>query len=153
MLESDYPYTSGDMGDDSNNCLYSASKTTNVEVYDFHSNIHEEGHVVDQMKANVRRQPLAGALAVNNKYIHSYKSGIVEARYCGIDKYDSLNHAVLIVGYGTDEATGFEYWLVKNSWGTTWGDNGYFKLKIERSFTNFWGTCGIQVYHVYPILD
>ena len=71
-------------------------------------------------------------------YIHSYKSGIIDAADC--DSYvvypptqediNPVNHAVLAVGYGTDEATGLDYWLVKNSWNTTWGDKGYFKLKM-----------------------
>jgi len=47
------------------------------------------------------------------------------------------NHAVLVVGYGTDALTGKDYWLVKNSWGTNWGNNGY--IKIQRGN----GQCGI----------
>ena len=45
-----------------------------------------------------------------------------------------INHAVLAVGYGIEH--GQDYWLVKNSWGTNWGENGYIKVKM--------GTCGID---------
>jgi len=48
---------------------------------------------------------------------------------------------VLLVGYGNDEASGLDYWLVKNSWNTTWGDNGYIKLGRDSSD----GTCGVQI--------
>lgn len=40
-----------------------------------------------------------------------------------------VNHAVLVVGYGTDEESGLNYYLVKNSWGTGWGQDGYFKIE------------------------
>ena len=46
------------------------------------------------------------------------------------ENVNPLNHAVLIVGYGHDEAIGLDYWLLKNSWNTTWGDQGYFKIAI-----------------------
>ena len=41
---------------------------------------------------------------------------------------DSLDHAVLLVGYGTDAASGLPYWIVQNSWGASWGENGFFRL-------------------------
>ena len=84
------------------------------------------------MKTYLQKQPLAIAIAANNYYIHSYANGVIDATDCGYNSvYDGLNHAVLMVGYGTDEATGLEYWLIKNSWNTTWGDKGYLKIKIE----------------------
>jgi len=46
---------------------------------------------------------------------------------------------VLLVGYGTDDATDLEYWLVRNSWGAEWGDHGYIKIAIVDGD----GICGI----------
>lgn len=42
-----------------------------------------------------------------------------------------MNHAVLAVGYGVDNGT--PYWLIKNSWGAEWGDNGYFKMEMGKN--------------------
>ena len=52
-----------------------------------------------------------------------------------------LNHAVLAVGYGTAE-DGQEYYLIKDSRGTAWGENGYFKLGISNDSNDFIGICG-----------
>lgn len=74
-------------------------------------------------------------------YLNLYSGGVfVPPAKCPTD-YPS--HAVLVVGYGTENGT--DYWLVKNSWGTSWGENGYFK--IIRNATD---VCGIYQHGVFP---
>ena len=78
MLEGDYRYTSGG-GDDSADCLYSASKATDVIVEDWGK---PNSYYEDDIKAAVAQQPLAVVLAANNAYIHSYASGVIDADDC-----------------------------------------------------------------------
>lgn len=66
----------------------------------------------------------------------SYSGGIIKSTTCGT----YLDHAVLVIGYGTD-STGVNYWLLKNSWGTRWGESGYFRILKET--TNYAGICGL----------
>lgn len=65
------------------------------------------------------RGPVSVAIHVNDDFMR-YKSGVFDAPCSG-----SRNHAVLVVGYGSEG--GKDFWIVKNSWGTWWGDNGYIK--------------------------
>ena len=55
-----------------------------------------------------------------------YKSGVYSDPDCPNDKH---NHAVAIVGFGTDVESGMDYWIVRNSWGDEWGDGGYIKMQ------------------------
>ena len=61
-----------------------------------------------------------------------------------------LDHAVLIVGFGTEN--GIDYLKVKNSWGKSWGDNGYVKI-LRTNSTNDEGICGIAMQPSYPIIS
>jgi len=70
---------------------------------------------------------------VSNKFDH-YASGIFDVPGC--PSFRNLNHAPVVVGYGTENGT--DYWKVKNSWGADWGDHGY--LKVRRNADNM---CGI----------
>ena len=62
------------------------------------------------------------------RQFQSYKSGIVQFADCPTS-LSSTNHAVVIVGYGVDAATNTLFWKVRNSWGTGWGESGYFRIK------------------------
>jgi len=70
-----------------------------------------------------------------------YTSGVLDSTACGT----SLDHAVAAVGYGTE--SGKEYYLVRNSWGASWGENGYIKIATTSSGA---GICGIQSQSLYP---
>jgi hypothetical protein len=70
---------------------------------------------------------------------NSYKSGLFQPSGCPTSS-SSPNHAVVIVGYGVDATTGTAYWNVRNSWGTTWGENGYFRIPRGVNM------CGIENY-------
>ena len=85
--------------------------------------------------------PVSIGVEAGSAVFLNYKSGIIDSADCG--KF--IDHGVLAVGYDTDSASGKEYILVKNSWGTTWGDNGY--LKIALSSDNI---CGILSIPSYP---
>jgi C1A family cysteine protease len=89
--------------------------------------------------------PISIALDAETKLFQSYKSGVITSESCGTN----LDHGVLIVGYGEED--GIKYWLVKNSWGSTWGDQGY--IKIQRSDNeNDSGICGIAMQPSFPIV-
>jgi hypothetical protein len=60
---------------------------------------------------------------------------------------DEFHHGVLVVGYGTEN--GIDYYLVKNSWGVSWGDSGYVKIARSDS-TNDKGICGIAIQPSFP---
>jgi len=78
-----------------------------------------------------------------------YKSGVYKDDTCQKKKKNDLDHAVLVTGYGTDNATGIDYYLVKNSWGPKWGDMGY--IRMYRDVHNNTNNCGIATVAAYPI--
>jgi C1A family cysteine protease len=99
-----------------------------------------------ELKASVSQQPVSVAIEADTKTFQFYKSGVITGDSCGTN----LDHGVLIVGYGSEN--GQDYWLVKNSWGETWGEGGY--VKIERSDSdNSPGVCGIASIPSFPIAN
>ena len=129
---SSYPYTAKDG---------TCQKCTAVAHMSSCSDVKPNDQV--SLKGAVAQQPVSIAIEADTKYFQSYSSGILTSSDCGTN----LDHGVLIAGYGDDN--GQKYWLVKNSWGTTWGDKGY--LKIARSdSTNDAGICGIAMDPSFP---
>jgi len=93
------------------------------------------GDDLSLMNALATSGPIATTISVGQLFM-SYTAGVLHpATACEAQ----VNHAVLLVGYGKDAATGQNYWLVKNSWGPTWGEGGYFRL--NRDVPN---SCGIS---------
>ena len=82
--------------------------------------------------------PVSVAIEADTRYFQSYTSGILDATTCGT----TLDHGVLITGYGTDN--GQKYWNVKNSWSSSWGEQGYVRISRSDS-TNDAGICGIAM--------
>jgi cathepsin L len=83
------------------------------------------------------------SVAIDASTMQFYRSGVYSSSKCSSTE---LNHAVLVVGYGTS-SSGQQYWQVKNSWGTRWGMDGY--IELARNDNNM---CGIASSAVYPVV-
>jgi cathepsin X len=67
--------------------------------------------------------PIACGVSVTDG-VESYKGGI----YSEYNESPEINHIVSVVGWGAHHDTGLEYWIIRNSWGSAWGEQGYMKL-------------------------
>lgn len=78
----------------------------------------------------VKNGPMAVAFEVYPDFMH-YKEGIYHHTFLTdtVNPFELTNHAVLLVGYGRCHMTGQKYWIVKNSWGTAWGEEGFFRIR------------------------
>lgn len=91
----------------------------------------------EEMDTIIQQQPIAVAVAANQNWF-SYKDGYLTADDCSSDPAE-LNHGVLLVGIDFEA----KQWIVRNSWGTKWGQNGYIRLAAGN-------TCGIANAASYP---
>jgi len=123
--ESAYPYQAkkGDCSDKS--CTHYATPKSFTDV---------ATNNADALMSALAKQPVSVAIEADQSSFQMYKSGVLTAA-CGTN----LDHGVLAVGYGTDN--GVNYWIVKNSWGASWGENGY--IRLSRDVSQRGGQCGI----------
>ncbi|KAF6777343.1 hypothetical protein AHF37_03285 [Paragonimus kellicotti] len=84
------------------------------------------------------------SVGLNAKYLQFYRSGISHPSETECPSTE-INHAGLTVGYGTEDDV--PYWIVKNSWGERWGENGYFRIYRGD------GTCGIHQLATCAVID
>ncbi|KAG8365997.1 hypothetical protein BUALT_Bualt17G0030200 [Buddleja alternifolia] len=112
-----------------------------VVMIDGHENVPANNENA-LMKA-VANQPVSVAMDASGSDLQFYSEGVFTGS-CGTE----LDHGVAVVGYGTT-LDGTKYWIVKNSWGTEWGEQGY--LRMQRDVDAEEGLCGIAMQASYPV--
>nr|XP_003219399.1 PREDICTED: dipeptidyl peptidase 1 [Anolis carolinensis] len=127
VVEEDcFPYTATDSPCNFTHSCYHYYATNYYYVGGFYGGCNEA-----LMKLElVKHGPMAVAFEVYSDFMH-YRGGIYH--HTGLmdpfNPFELTNHAVLLVGYGTDPETGEPFWIVKNSWGPAWGEQGYFRIR------------------------
>ncbi|KAL2639272.1 hypothetical protein GLYMA_06G174800v4 [Glycine max] len=133
--ESYYPYTAQDGTCD-------ASKANDLAVsIDGHENV--PGNDENALLKAVANQPVSVAIDAGGSDFQFYSEGVFTG-----DCSTELNHGVAIVGYGAT-VDGTSYWIVRNSWGPEWGEQGY--IRMQRNISKKEGLCGIAMLASYPI--
>ncbi|KAJ8599177.1 hypothetical protein CTAYLR_010153 [Chrysophaeum taylorii] len=126
--EADYSYAGVD-----ESCSASCVDVVSLTSYDDVAELDEEA-----LKEAVAQQPVSVAIEADKSVFQLYSSGVLDSTACGT----SLDHGVLIVGYGTLDD--IDYWKVKNSWGASWGLDGYVLIARGEN------VCGIAAEPSYP---
>ena len=135
MYEADYPYKGTKSTCKSDSSKYADFKVTGYKKlgssWSTWSAVDE-----DEIKEFLYETgPLA--IALNADPLQTYTSGILDLTSTKCPS-SGINHAVTLVGYGTESST--DYWIIKNSWGKSWGESGYFRIRRGN------GTCGVNCY-------
>jgi len=138
--ETNYPYRAVDQ-----KCAEDKSKfVSNLTVKDY-TDIGKKD--CKHLHSAVAQQPVAVAIAANA--IQFYVNGVFSSKFCG----DGLNHGVAAVGYGHDDIVHKDFWIVRNSWGKSWGEHGYIRMLGDLDFQKGEGICGICLASSYPNIN
>lgn len=140
--EASYPYISGETKK-AGTCMTdcdAVSGTAIADYYDVPSNSD------DDMMTALNKQPVSIAIQADQKDFQLYNSGVFTGD-CGTQ----LDHGVLVVGYGSMD--GVDYYRVKNSWGTSWGKDGYIYLGRGSQYNSGSGQCGMLMQGSYPEVE
>ncbi|KAF8796167.1 Cathepsin L like protein [Argiope bruennichi] len=132
--EDSYPYTAEDGTCHFKKSAVGATVTGYVDI--------PTGDEEALKKAVATVGPISVAIDASHDSFQTYQDGVYDESECSSDQ---LDHGVLVVGYGTED--GSDYWLVKNSWGTTWGIKGYIKMARNKN-----NQCGIATQASYPLV-
>jgi len=134
--EASYPYTEKD-----GTCHYSAAnRGATISSYKDVT----AGSEAALLDASATVGPISVAIDASKASFQLYTKGVYHALLCSATR---LDHGVLVVGYGVDSDNNDAYWLVKNSWGGDWGQQGYIWMSRNRN-----NNCGIATSASYPIV-
>ena len=135
--EEDYPYTGYKGTCKADPSKYIDMKVTGWKKLGFSSSTWSPVDEDEIKEFLYETAPLS--IALNADPLKTYTGGIID-RTSSQCPSSGINHAVTLVGYGHDDEIGKDYWICKNSWGASWGESGYFRIKRGS------GTCGINCY-------
>lgn len=140
--EESYPYTASDQTD-GNVCKADCDVAVPEGSVSGYKDVDagDSAALIDALNL----QPVSVAIEADQASFQMYKSGVLTAK-CG----EKLDHGVLAVGYGTTKE-GLEYWKIKNSWGPSWGENGY--VRIQRGERKSDDECGVKDMASYPVVS
>jgi C1A family cysteine protease len=136
-LEESYPYTA-------------KSNRLSCEKFISVANISGCENVIAneyQLTYAVSKQPVSVSIEADSRSFQLYKSGIYSDSECGT----KLDHGVLAVGYGREDS--HDYWIIKNSWSSNWGEEGYIRISRNSVESSTEGMCGIAMDASYPVLQ
>jgi len=136
--EKDYPY----LAKSGNTCKYDKSKS--VAQFKTYMNVTSFNET-DLQVAVASTPTVSVGIDASSFWFQLYGGGVFDLPTCK-NKLEELDHGVAVVGYGTDAASGKDYWIVKNSWGPVWGSKGYILMSRNKD-----NQCGIATDASYPI--
>jgi len=125
-------------------CSSMRSACTRADPITSHKDVQQNSE--SQLQAAVAQGPVSIAIEADQEAFQLYKDGVLEGR-CG----KKLDHGVLAVGYGHDASENMDFWKVKNSWGASWGENGYIRMCRNCNKNMGAGECGLAGQPSYPV--
>ncbi len=134
-LESDYPYTAKD-----GKCQSYKAATQNTGCYTISANELQLTYALSQRVMSI-------AVQADGRSFQLYSSGVYDDANC---YQGQLDHAVNLVGYGHDSSSGKDYWILRNSWSTTYGEQGYMRIFRNSVASSTTGICGLAMMTDYP---
>eukprot|EP00727_Mastigamoeba_balamuthi_P014132 m51a1_g9341 putative xylem cysteine proteinase 1-like isoform x2 (320) ;mRNA; f:68901-69860 len=117
--EEEYPYVSGNGSVPQ--CTTAFNPVAKFSAFKDLGQVDSDEQVMELLRTY---GPLSAGVEAMNAMFRHYKSGILDNPTCKT----ILDHGVAIVGWGTDQSSGTPYWLIRNSWGTSWGESGYIRI-------------------------
>ncbi len=151
--EANYPYTSGN--GDTGSCIKGCTPVSGTKVQSYVSVTPKSDSA---MMTSLTIGPVSIAIEADTRSFQLYSSKIyndyegcnANSKTKGADSQPNIDHAVVLVGYGTED--GQDYYILRNSWDTTWGESGYMRISRNSEKYAPWGMCGVLYDPMYPIV-
>lgn len=150
--EASYPYTSGN--GDTGSCIKGCTPVSGTKVQSY---VDVTPNSDTAMMTGLTVGPISIAIEADtrsfqlysNKIYNDYEGCNSNSKTKGADSQPNIDHAVVLVGYGTEN--GQDYYILRNSWDTTWGENGYMRIARGNKYAPY-GVCGVLYDPMYPVV-